>query len=42
MENIDVIANLPSVLWKMINQKNASSKNTEAYDQLQNVLYLWP
>lgn len=29
MENIDVIANLPSVLWKMINLKKCKLKNTK-------------
>jgi hypothetical protein len=39
MENIEVIANLPSVLWKMITQKKMpAKKHKEAYDKLQNVL----
>jgi hypothetical protein len=39
MENIEVIANLPSVLWKMINlKKMPAKKHKEAYDKLQNVL----
>ena len=40
MENIEVIANLPSVLWKMINlKKMPAKKHKKAYDKLQNVLY---
>jgi hypothetical protein len=43
MENIEVIANLPSVLWKMINlKKMPAKKHKEAYDKLQNVLYQLP
>lgn len=41
MENVAVIANLPSVLWKMINlEKIPTHKHKEAYDKLQNVIYL--
>ena len=42
MQNIDIIANLPSVLWKMINlKKMPTQKHQEAYDKLKNViLYL--
>jgi predicted nucleotidyltransferase component of viral defense system len=40
MENITVIANLPSVLWKMINlEKMPIHKHKEAYDKLQNILF---
>ncbi len=40
MQNIDIIANLPSVLWKMINlKKMPTQKHQEAYDKLKNVLY---
>ena len=40
MENVAVIANLPSVLWKMINlAKMPTHKHKEAYNKLQNVLY---
>jgi predicted nucleotidyltransferase component of viral defense system len=40
MENIEVIANLPSVLWKMINlKKMPQQKHQDAYDKLENVLY---
>ncbi|MBA4153657.1 MAG: hypothetical protein C0512_04830, partial [Flavobacterium sp.] len=40
MENIDVIANLPSVLWKRINlEKMPDQKHKEAYDKLQNILF---
>ncbi|WP_304198693.1 nucleotidyl transferase AbiEii/AbiGii toxin family protein [Flavobacterium alvei] len=40
MENSIVIANLPSVLWKMINlEKMPPHKHKEAYNKLQNVLY---
>jgi len=39
MENIEVIANLPSVLWKMINlKKMPTQKHKEAYGKLQDVL----
>lgn len=40
MENSTVIANLPSVLWKMINlEKMPVQKHKEAYDKLQNILF---
>jgi len=40
MENMDVIANLPSVLWKMINlEKMPAQKHKEAYDKLQNIVF---
>ena len=40
MQNIDIIANLPSVLWKMINlKKMPTQKHQEAYDKVKNVLY---
>ena len=40
MENISVIAKLPSVLWKMINlEKMPAQKHKEAFDKLQNILY---
>ena len=40
MENVAVIANLPSVLWKMINlEKMPAQKHKEAYDKLQNILF---
>ena len=40
MENSTVIANLPSVLWKMINlEKMPVNKHKEAYDKLKNILY---
>jgi hypothetical protein len=40
MENVVVIANLPSVLWKMINlEKMPAHKHKEAYDKLQNILF---
>jgi len=40
MENKGVIANLPSVLWKMINlEKMPAQKHKEAYDKLQNILF---
>ena len=40
MENSIVIANLPSVLWKMINlEKMPAHKHKEAYDKLQNILF---
>lgn len=40
MENSTVIANLPSVLWKMINlEKMPVHKHEEAYDKLKNILY---
>jgi predicted nucleotidyltransferase component of viral defense system len=40
MENSDIIANLPSVLWKMINLKKMPvQKHKEAYDKLENILY---
>jgi predicted nucleotidyltransferase component of viral defense system len=40
MENSTVIANLPSVLWKMINlEKMPIQKHKEAYDKLQNILF---
>ncbi|MNR03739.1 hypothetical protein D3C85_1196520 [compost metagenome] len=40
MENVSVIANLPSVLWKMINlEKIPAQKHKEAFEKLQNILY---
>lgn len=40
MENVSVIANLPSVLWKMINlEKMPAQKHKEAFDKLQHILY---
>ena len=40
MENSNVIANLPSVLWKMINLKKMPvQKHKEAYNKLENILY---
>lgn len=40
MENVSVISNLPSVLWKMINlEKMPARKHKEAFDKLQNILY---
>jgi ribosome biogenesis protein Nip4 len=40
MENSTVIANLPSVLWKMINLKKMPvQKHKEAYDKLESILY---
>ncbi len=40
MENSTVIANLPSVLWKMINlEKMPVHKHKEAFDKLKNILY---
>ena len=40
MENIEVIAKLPSVQWKMINLKQMpTQKHIEAFDKLKNVLY---
>ena len=40
MENSTVIANLPSVLWKMINlEKMSVKKHKEAYNKLENILY---
>ena len=40
MENITVIANLPSVLWKMINlEKMSVRKHKEAFNKLQSILY---
>ena len=40
MENSTVIANLPSVLWKMINlEKMPVQKHKEAYNKLENILY---
>ncbi|WP_281324339.1 nucleotidyl transferase AbiEii/AbiGii toxin family protein [Flavobacterium sp. IMCC34518] len=40
MENIEVIAKLPSVQWKMINLKQMpTQKHKEAFDKLKNVLY---
>ena len=40
MENSTVIANLPSVLWKMINlEKMPVQKHKEAYNKLQNILF---
>lgn len=40
MENIEVIANLPSVLWKMINlKKMPAKKHKEAYDKLDEILH---
>ena len=40
MENIEIIANLPSVLWKMINLKRMpEQKHKEAYHKLKKVLY---
>ncbi|MGQ7945092.1 nucleotidyl transferase AbiEii/AbiGii toxin family protein [Flavobacterium sp. WC2509] len=40
MENIEIIANLPSVLWKMINlNRMPEQKHKEAYDKLKKVLY---
>jgi predicted nucleotidyltransferase component of viral defense system len=40
MENVNIIANLPSVLWKMINlEKMPTQKHKEAYDKLQNILF---
>lgn len=40
MENIEIIANLPSVRWKMINlEQMPLQKHKVAYDKLQNILY---
>lgn len=40
MENIEIITNLPSVLWKMINlNRMPEQKHKEAYDKLKKVLY---
>ena len=40
MENSTVIANLPSVLWKMINlEKIPIKKHKKAYDKLESILY---
>jgi hypothetical protein len=40
MENIEVLTNLPSVLWKMINLKNMpAQKHKEANNKLQEVVY---
>ncbi|MDR7208697.1 nucleotidyl transferase AbiEii/AbiGii toxin family protein [Flavobacterium piscis] len=40
MENIEIVANLPSVLWKMINLKRMpEQKHKEVYGKLKNVLY---
>lgn len=40
MENINVIANLPSVLWKMINlEKMSVRKHKEAFNKLKSILY---
>ena len=40
MENFEVIANLPSVLWKMINlKKMPAKKHKEAYDKLDEILH---
>ena len=40
MENTTVIANLPSVLWKMINlEKMSVRKHKEAFNKLQSILY---
>lgn len=39
MDNIEAIANLPSVLWKMINLKKMPlQKHKEAYDKLEEIL----
>ncbi len=40
MDNVDVIANLPSVRWKMINlQQMQTQKHKEAVEKLQNILF---
>lgn len=40
IENTSTIANLPSVLWKMINLKKIpAQKHKEAFEKLQNILY---
>ena len=40
MDNVEVIANLPSVRWKMINlQQMQPQKHKEAFEKLQNILY---
>jgi predicted nucleotidyltransferase component of viral defense system len=40
MENVEVIANLPSVRWKMMNlQQMPPAKHKEAFDKLHNILY---
>ncbi|PAM94098.1 hypothetical protein B4N84_13535 [Flavobacterium sp. IR1] len=40
MENIEIVSNLPSVLWKMINlKKMPEQKHNEAYDKLKKILY---
>lgn len=41
MENIEIIANLPSVRWKMINlEQMPLQKHKVAFEKLQNILYL--
>jgi len=40
MHNVEIIANLPSVLWKMKNlQQMPIQKHKEAYNKLQNILF---
>jgi len=40
MDNIDIIKNLPSVRWKLINlEKLPTQKHKEAYDKLKNILF---
>lgn len=40
MDNIDIIKNLPSVRWKLINlEKLAPLKHKDAYDKLKNILF---
>ena len=40
MDNVDVIANLPSVRWKMINLKQMQpQKHKEAVEKLQSILF---
>jgi predicted nucleotidyltransferase component of viral defense system len=40
MDNINIIKNLPSVRWKLINlEKLPTQKHKEAYDKLKNILF---
>jgi predicted nucleotidyltransferase component of viral defense system len=40
MDNIDIIKNLPSVRWKLINlEKLPTQKHKEAHDKLKNILF---